>query len=121
MSNPERKPAVELNASLSPSQAATAAPSHEEEGAMGLQSMTAGRYEEIRRRPAEGRGVREIARALGCARATVREVCAKCAMVSGSLLMHPILQRPVVDATTGVADDRPRTGPGASVEVYLGG
>ena len=41
---------------------------------MGLRRMTVGRYEEIRRRLAEGRGVREIARALGCARATVREV-----------------------------------------------
>ena len=41
---------------------------------MGLRSMTAGRYEEIRRRLAEGRKLREIARALGCSRATVREV-----------------------------------------------
>lgn len=32
------------------------------------------RYEEIRRRLAEGRGIREIARALGCSRITVREV-----------------------------------------------
>jgi hypothetical protein len=41
---------------------------------MGSRGMTAGRYEEIRRRLAEGRGLREIARALGCSRATVREV-----------------------------------------------
>jgi len=33
-----------------------------------------GRYEEIRRRLAEGRGLREIARALNCSRDTVREV-----------------------------------------------
>lgn len=41
---------------------------------MGARSLTAGRYEEIRRRLAEGRGLREIARALGCSRDTVREV-----------------------------------------------
>ena len=47
---------------------------HEGEDGMGSRSMTAGRYEEIRRRLAEGRGLREIARALGCSRDTVREV-----------------------------------------------
>jgi hypothetical protein len=36
--------------------------------------MTAGRFEEIRRRLAEGHGLREIARAPGCSRSTVREV-----------------------------------------------
>jgi transposase len=41
---------------------------------MGSRSVTVGRFEEIRRRLAEGRGVREIARALGCSRDTVREV-----------------------------------------------
>ena len=41
---------------------------------MGSRSMTVGRYEEIRRRLGEGRGLREIARALGCSRCTVREV-----------------------------------------------
>ncbi len=41
---------------------------------MGLRSMTVHRYEEIQRRLAEGRGLREIARALGCSRRTVREV-----------------------------------------------
>lgn len=41
---------------------------------MGSRSLTSGRYEEIRRRLTEGRGLREIARALGCSRATVREV-----------------------------------------------
>jgi transposase len=41
---------------------------------MALRSMTVQRYEEIRRRLAEGRGLREIARALGCSRRTVREV-----------------------------------------------
>jgi hypothetical protein len=44
------------------------------DGFMGARSMTVGRYEEIRRRLGEGRGVREIARALGCSRGTVREV-----------------------------------------------
>jgi hypothetical protein len=41
---------------------------------MGERSMTVRRYEEIRRRLSEGRGLREIARALGCSRDTVREV-----------------------------------------------
>ena len=74
MSNPEEKPAIELNIGSLPAPTATVVPSHEGEGAMGIRSLTVGRYEEIRRRLADGRGVREIARALGCARATVREV-----------------------------------------------
>ena len=74
MSNPEEKPAIELNAGSLPAQTVTVVPRHEGEDAMGLRSMTVGRYEEIRRRLADGRGVREIARALGCARTTVREV-----------------------------------------------
>ena len=41
---------------------------------MALRSMTVHRYEEILRRLAEGRSLREIARALGCSRCTVREV-----------------------------------------------
>src|ERR1700722_16431205 len=73
MSNPEEKPAIELNTGSLPAQTVTVVPGHEGEGAMGLRSMTVGRYEEIRRRLAEGGGGGEIARALGCARATVRE------------------------------------------------
>ena len=46
----------------------TVVPYHEGEDGMGARSMTVGRYEEIRRRLAEGRGVREIARALNCSR-----------------------------------------------------
>ncbi len=41
---------------------------------MGERSMTVRRFEAIRRRLSEGRGLREIARALGCSRDTVREV-----------------------------------------------
>jgi hypothetical protein len=41
---------------------------------MGIRSMTVRRFEEIQRRLSEGRGLREIARALGCSRDTVREV-----------------------------------------------
>ena len=41
---------------------------------MAVRSMTVHRYDEIRRRLAEGRGLREIARALGCSRRMVREV-----------------------------------------------
>jgi transposase len=55
-------------------QTTTVDPSHEGEDGMGVRSMTVGRYEEIRRRLAEGRGLREIARALNCSRGTVREV-----------------------------------------------
>jgi transposase len=57
-----------------PSQTATIVSNHEGEDGMGSRSMTVGRYEEIRRRLAEGRGLREIARALNCSRDTVREV-----------------------------------------------
>ena len=46
---------------------------HEGDGSMALRSMTVHRYEEIRRRLAEGRSLREIARALGCSRRTVRD------------------------------------------------
>ena len=60
MSNPEEKPAIELNAGSLPAQTVTVVPRHEGEDAMGLRSMTVGRYEEIRRRLADGRGVREI-------------------------------------------------------------
>ena len=62
------------NVDSSLTQAATVVPGHEGENGMGSRSLTVGRYEEIRRRLAEGRGVREIARALSCARDTVREV-----------------------------------------------
>ena len=41
---------------------------------MGERSLTVRRFEEIRRRLSEGRGLREIARALSCSRDTVREV-----------------------------------------------
>lgn len=41
---------------------------------MARRKFTVDRYEEIRRRLADGRGVREIAQALGCARVTVRKV-----------------------------------------------
>ena len=60
---------------LTPTPTATVATcSHDGEDGMGSRSLTSGRYEEIRRRLAEGRGLREIARALGCSRDTVREV-----------------------------------------------
>jgi hypothetical protein len=41
---------------------------------MARRVLTVDRYAEIRRRLAEGRGVREIARALGCSRRLVREI-----------------------------------------------
>ena len=69
----QNEPAAAI-VSPSPIPTATVVVSHEGADGMGERSMTVGRYEEIRRRLADGRGVREIARALGCARATVREV-----------------------------------------------
>jgi len=74
MSNSEESQPVELTASPVPTQTATVVSNHEGEDGMGSRSMTVGRYEEIRRRLAEGRGLREIARALNCSRSTVREV-----------------------------------------------
>jgi len=47
-----------------PTHPATVVVSHEGADGMGERSMTVGRYEEIRRRLADGRGVREIARAV---------------------------------------------------------
>jgi hypothetical protein len=64
MSNPEENQPVEITGSPLPTHAATVVSNHEREDGMGSRSMTMGRYEEIRRRLAEGRGLREIARAL---------------------------------------------------------
>jgi hypothetical protein len=47
---------------------------HEREGDMARRILTVDRYEEIGRRLQEGRGVREIARALGCSRRLIREI-----------------------------------------------
>ena len=74
MSNCEQKEPVAPDASASLAATATVEVGHDGDGAMGTRSMTVGRYEEIRRRLADGRGVREIARALNCSRDTVREV-----------------------------------------------
>jgi DNA invertase Pin-like site-specific DNA recombinase len=41
---------------------------------MARRKLTVDRYAEIKRRLAEGRGVREISRALGCSRRLVREI-----------------------------------------------
>ena len=74
MSNPEENQPTEITGGPLPTQTATVVSNHEGEDGMGSRSMTMGRYEEIRRRLAEGRGLREIARALNCSRDTVREV-----------------------------------------------
>jgi transposase len=47
---------------------------HEREGEMARRKFTVDRYQEIERRLAEGRSLREIAQALGCSRRTVRQV-----------------------------------------------
>ena len=41
---------------------------------MARRKLTVDRYAEIKRRLADGRGVREIARALGCSRRLIREI-----------------------------------------------
>jgi len=74
MSISEDKKVSQANAAALPAHLATVVTGHEGDEEMGSRSLTVGRYEEIRRRLAEGRGVREIARALSCARDTVREV-----------------------------------------------
>jgi DNA-binding NarL/FixJ family response regulator len=74
MSKSEENQALERLYGTPLIEGATVDPKQAGDDGMGERSMTVGRYEEIRRRLAEGRGVREIARALGCSRDTVREV-----------------------------------------------
>src|SRR5687768_1318938 len=74
MSNSEENEPVAGDVSSSRPATATVVTGHDGAGAMGTRSMTVGRFEEIRRRLIDGRGVREIARALNCSRDTVREV-----------------------------------------------
>jgi hypothetical protein len=64
MSNSEESQPIGAAGSLLLTQTATVVSSHEGEDGMGSRSMTVGRFEEIRRRLAEGRGLREIARAV---------------------------------------------------------
>jgi hypothetical protein len=47
---------------------------HDREGLMARRRFTMDRYQETERRMRAGRGLREIARALGCSRWTVREI-----------------------------------------------
>jgi Mu transposase-like protein len=74
MSKPEQNQPVEPVYGIPLLQPDTVVPNYQGEDGMGVRSVTVGRYEEIRRRLAEGRGIREIARALSCSRDTVREV-----------------------------------------------
>jgi hypothetical protein len=64
MTNTDHNQPLGADGSPSLSQTVTVVSNHEGEDGMGSRSMTVGRYEEIRRRLAEGRGLREIARAL---------------------------------------------------------
>ena len=71
---------------------------------MGRRKLTVDRYAEIKRRLAQGRGVREISRALGCSRRLVREI------QRGSKQSPEAPQsseRSVVDAAGRLADDHP--------------
>ena len=64
MSKPEENQSVEILCGPAVLGADTVDPKQPGDDGMGARSMTVGRFEEIRRRLAEGRGVREIARAL---------------------------------------------------------
>src|SRR5579862_7936010 len=57
---------------------------------MARRILTVDRYAEIKRRLAEGRGVREIARALGCSRRLVREI-------RSGLKGSPAIAKPSID------------------------
>ena len=85
---------------------------------MGIRSMTVRRFEEIRRRLSEGRGLREIARALGCSRDTVREVRDGLTGIAGGAQSAA---RSAVDAAARLAGDHPRSGARPSAEVLVGG
>jgi len=74
MSIPEEKQHFVGDGTTWPTRTATFLAQEGGDGFMGARNMTVGRYEEIRRRLGEGRRVREIARALGRSRRTVREV-----------------------------------------------
>jgi hypothetical protein len=54
MSKSEEQPVIELNTGSLGIHIVTVVPIHDEGDEMGLRSMTVGRYEEIRRRLAEG-------------------------------------------------------------------
>jgi transposase len=55
-------------------QSRTVVPHHERESCMAGRKLTVDRHEEIKRRLADGRSVREIATALGCSRRLVRQI-----------------------------------------------
>ena len=55
-------------------QSSTVVAHHERESWMARRKLTVDRHEEIRRRLAAGRGLREIASALGCSRRLVRQI-----------------------------------------------
>ncbi|MBK7252212.1 MAG: helix-turn-helix domain-containing protein [Gammaproteobacteria bacterium] len=75
--------------------------------------MTVHRDEEIRRRLAEGRSLREIARALGCSRRTVRRGTRRRAPLTGRARSR----RPIRCGCRRSTDADPRSGPGSSAEV----
>ena len=106
MSNSEQNQPVEVIVGSLPSPTATVVSNYEGEDGMGSRSMTVGRYEEIRRRLAEGRGMREIARARlfprhGARGARWRAAISRCAEV---------ILRSAVDAAVGLARHRSRFG-----------
>jgi hypothetical protein len=100
------------------SDAVIVVPGQEGEDGMGVRNMTVERYEEIKRRLAEGRGLREIARALNCSRDTVPEVRdgARQSPAAPRKSSDPLWMLPV-----GMASRRARSGARPSVEVHLGG
>ena len=116
MSNSEDKEPFAGDIPASPADTAAVVSNHEGQDGMGARDMTVGRYEEIRRRLAERRGGREIARALGCARGTALKVRDGLSQSPESTQAH---RRSVVDATAGVAHDRSRSGLGHPLKFFI--
>ena len=71
---------------------------------MARRELTVDRHEEIKRRLADGRSVREIASALSCSRRLVRQIR------DGERLTHETAARrgPPVDVAARMAGDHPR-------------
>ena len=101
---------------LTPTPTATVATcSHDGEDGMGSRSLTSGRYEEIRRRLAEGRGIREIAE-----RWVVHAAWYVRSATAGVARRTHADGRSVVDVAARLAGDHSRSGARSSAEVHLG-
>ena len=98
-------------------QSSTVVAQHERESWMARRKLTVDRHEEIKRRLADGRSLREIASALGCSRRLVRQIR------DGERLTHETAASPdpLVDGAARMAGHHPRARPRPPDEIYLGG